>query len=120
MLTATDLLIIIQEQKKPNIKQLAKKLEIQEDHLHKILTNLEKHNLIEYNPETGRTALPKWLLNINKRMEAIKPTTGEIILPRYQEMQIQDIIIGNYTKDDLELKVRLKTNRKEIAICNIT
>ncbi|MGB9756524.1 MAG: hypothetical protein ACPLVJ_01925 [Candidatus Bathyarchaeales archaeon] len=119
MLTAADLLTIIQEQKSAKINQIAKKLEIPQDHLHEILTNLDKHNLIEYDSKTGKITMPKWLININKKIEATKPTTGEIILPKYQEIQIQDVIIGNYTKESLSLRIWLKAKRKEIAICNI-
>jgi len=64
--------------------------------------------------------LPKWLININKKIEKQKPATGEIILPKFQEIQIQDTLFGNYTQKDLELKIRLKAKHKEIAICDIT
>jgi predicted transcriptional regulator len=120
MLTTADLLTIIQEQKNPNINQIAKKLEIPQDYLHEILTTLHRHNLIEYDSKTGKITMPKWLTNINKRIETTKPTTGEIILPRYQEIQIQDITIGNYTKEPLAFKIWIKAKRKEIAICNIS
>jgi hypothetical protein len=50
-------------------------------------------------------------------MEATKPTVGEIILPKYQEIQIQGIVIGNYTKEALALKIWIKAKIKEIAIC---
>jgi len=120
MLSTADLLTIIEEQKSQNIKKLAKKLEIPEKSLHEILTNLRKHNLIEYDHETGKVSLPKWLTNINKQIEKEKPATGEIILPKYKEIQIQDALIGNYTEKDLELKIRLKAKHKEIAICDVT
>jgi len=120
MLTTADLLTIIEEQKSLNIKKLAKKLEIPEKSLHEILTNLRKNNFIEYNKKTGTVTLPKWLININKKIEKQKPATGEIILPRYQEIKIQDTHIGNYTEKDLQLKIRLKPKYKEIAICDIT
>jgi predicted ArsR family transcriptional regulator len=110
---------MIEEQKVYTIKQLAKKLEIHPTQLKEILAMLSQHNLVEYSVKTGKVALPKWLVNIDKKIETVKPATGEIILPKYQEVQIQDVLIGNYTGNDLELKVRLKTKVKEIAICNV-
>ena len=120
MLSTIDILSIIEEQKALDIKQLAKKLEIQLDQLKEILINLSKHNFVEYNSKTGKVALPLWLVNIDKEMETIKPATGAMILPRYQEVRIQDIAIGNFTRNDLELKIRLKAKQKEIAICDIS
>lgn len=120
MLSTIDILSIIEEQKAYDIKQLAKKLEIQLDQLKEILINLSKHNLIEYNPKTGKVTLPAWLVNIDKEIETIKPATGAIILPRYQELKIQDVAIGNFTRNDLELKIRLKAKLKEIAICDVS
>jgi predicted transcriptional regulator len=120
MLSTADLLTIIEEQESLNIKKLAKKLEIPEKNLQEILTNLSKHNFVEYNRKTGKVTLPKWLISINQKIEKEKPATGEIILPKYKEIQIQDTLIGNYTEKDLELKIRLKAKHKEIAICDIT
>jgi hypothetical protein len=119
MLTTADLLTIIEEQKSIDIKKLAKKLEISPKSLHAILTNLCQHNIVEYDSKTGKVALPKWLLNINQKIEDEKAATGEIILPKYKEIRIQDVLIGNYTGNDLELKVRVKATMKEIAICPI-
>lgn len=120
MLSAADLLTTIAEEKLSNIKDLAKKLEISRETLQATIMDLQKHNLVEYDPKTGKVNLPKWLTQINRRMETAKPAAGEIILPKYQEIKIQDLIIGNYTKTDLELKIRLKAKQKEIAICTIT
>lgn len=119
MLSTIDMLSIIEEHKTYDVKQLAKKLAIQIDQLKEILTNLAKHNLVEYNSKTGKVTLPAWLLNIDKKIENYKPATGAIILPRYQEIKIQDVVIGNFTKNDLELKIRFKVKQKEIAICDI-
>jgi len=120
MLTAAELLVIIEEQKTRNIKKLAKEIGISPERLHAILMDLGQHNLVEYDPATGKVTLPKWLLNVNREIEKEKPSTGEMILPRYKEIQIQDTIIGNYTTRDLELKLRLRTKLKEIAICELT
>jgi len=119
MLTTADLLIIIEDEGLLNVKELAKKLEISQETLHEILTDLQKHGLVECNPKTGNVNLPKWLTSINKKIEIVKPVAGEIILPKYQEIKIQDLLIGNYTKEDLELKIRLRARQKEIAICTI-
>lgn len=119
MLNTIDILSIIEEQETYDLKHLAKKLQIPLEQLKEILTNMRKHTLIEYDPRTGRVTLPTWLINIEKKMEKIKPATGEIILPKYQEIKIQDITIGNFTKNDLELKLRFKAKLKEIAICDL-
>ena len=120
MLTTADLLAIIEEQKVKNIKKLAKEIEISQERLELILTDLSRHNLVEYDPITGKVMLPRWLLDINKEIEKEKPSTGEIILPKYKEIRIQDTLIGNYTTRDLELKLRLRAKLKEIAICEVT
>ncbi|MEM3566181.1 MAG: hypothetical protein QXK18_04845 [Candidatus Bathyarchaeia archaeon] len=120
MLTTADLLMLIEEQKTKNIKQLAKETEIPKEQLHLILTDLSQYNLIKYDAKTGEIKLSKWLLNINRKIEKGKPPTGEIILPKYGEVKIQDMIIGNYTTKDLELKIRLRAKQKEIAICELT
>lgn len=80
---------------------------------------MKRHNLIKYDSITGKVDLPVWLVNISKKFEAIKPTVGAIILPKYQEISIQDVTIGNFTENDIELKIRFKGKHKEIAICSI-
>jgi hypothetical protein len=84
------------------------------------MINLVRYKLVEYNEKTGEIKLPDWLAKIDKEIEELKPATGAIILPRYQEIKIQDITIGNFTKNDLDLKVRLKARLKEIAICDLS
>jgi len=119
MLSTIDILSFIEEQKTVDIKQLAKKLEIPLGNLKEILIDLARYKLIEYNEKTGKIKLPDWLTQIDREIEELKPATGAIILPRYQEIKIQDIAIGNFTKTDLELKVRLKARFKEIVICDV-
>jgi hypothetical protein len=114
------MLSLIEEQKTIDIKQLAKKLEIPVGNLKEILMDLAKYKLVDYNGKTGKIKLPDWLTKIDKEIEELKPATGAIILPRYQEIKIQDITIGNFTKNDLDLKVRLKARLKEIAICDLS
>lgn len=114
------MLSLIEEQKTVDVKQLAKKLEIPLSNLKEFLTGLAEHKLIEYNETTGKINLPNWLAKIGKEIEKLKPATGAIILPRYQEIKIQEITIGNFTKNDLELKVRLKARLREIAICDVS
>ena len=120
MLSTIDILSLIEEQKTVDIKQLAKELEIPVGNLKEILIDLTRYKLIEYNEKTGKIKLPNWLTKIDEEIEELKPATGAIILPRYQEIRIQDIAIGNFTKNDLELKVRLKARFKEIAICDLS
>lgn len=120
MLSTTDILSIIEQEKIHDIKQLAKQLEIPVEQLEKILKDLSKHNLVEYNQQMGKVKISPWLININKEIEELKPTTGTIILPKNQEIKLQDVTIGNFTNEDLELNVKLKAKRKEIAICEIS
>lgn len=120
MLSTTDVLSVIEEEETYNIKQLAKKLEIQVLQLEKILKDLSEHNLVQYNPQTGKVTLSTWLINLNRKAENIKPATGTLILPKNQQIKIQEITIGNFTKKDLELNIRLKAKRKEIAISETT
>lgn len=119
MLSTTDILSIIEEEKMYDIKQLAKQLEIPVVQLEKILKDLSKHNLVEYNQQIGKVKISSWLINIDEEIEHLKPTTGTIILPKNQEIKLQDVTIGNFTNEDLELNVKLKAKQKEIAICEI-
>jgi hypothetical protein len=118
MPSTIDILSLIEEQKTTDIKQLSKQLEIPPETLTQILLNLARYQLIECNEETGKINLPLWLTKLDHDIEKTKPATGTIILPRYQEVKIQDIAIGNFTKNDLELNVRLKAKLKEIVICD--
>jgi len=120
MLSTVDVLSTIEEKKTVNAKQLAKKLEIPLNSMKEILKDLAEHKLLDYNEKTGETKLPAWLTKIDEEMEELRPATGDIILPKYQEIKIQDITIGNFTKNDLELKVRLKARLKEIAVCDVS
>jgi hypothetical protein len=118
MLRTIDILSTIEEQDVYDVKYLAKRLQVPLEQLKEILINMRRHSLIEYDPRTGKVTLPTWLINIERKMEKMKPATGEMIIPKYQEIKIQDIIIGNFTKNDLELKLRLNAKLKEIAICD--
>ena len=120
MSNTIDILSAIEEQETRDVKQLAKMLELPLERLRQIVTNLCEHNLIEYNPRTGKVTLPAWFMKINREIETAKPAVGEILLPKYQEMKLQDITVGNYTKNDLELRIRFKGKQKEIAICDIS
>jgi len=120
MQTAGDILTAIEEQKVYNVRQLAKNLNMEQKQLEDIIEDLIRHNIVDYNRRTGQVALPVWLVNINKEIGNVRPTTGEIILPKDQEIEIQDVTLGNFTKSDLELKIRLKPKRKEIAICEMS
>jgi DNA-binding transcriptional MerR regulator len=119
MLSTADVLSSIEEKRTVSVKKLAKKLEIPLDNMKEILADLAEHKLVEYNEKTGRTRLPNWLSKIDEEIEGLKPATGAIILPRYQEIKIQDVTIGNFTKNDLELKLRIKAGQKEIAVCDV-
>ena len=120
MLSTTDILSIIEEEKIYDIKRLAEQLEMPVVQLEKILKDLGKHNLVEYSQQTGKVKISPWLINIDEEIEYLKPTTGTIILPKNQEIKFQDVTIGNFTNEDLELNVKLKAKQKEIAICEIS
>ena len=119
MPSTIDLLSLIEEYKIMNVKQLARKLEIPLRDLKEVLMDLIEYKLVDYEEETGKVKLASWLNSINREINELKPSTGTIILPRYQEIMIQDVAVGNFTRNDLELKVRLKAGSKEIAICNL-
>ncbi|MGQ9552091.1 MAG: hypothetical protein ACUVUE_06665 [Candidatus Bathycorpusculaceae bacterium] len=113
-----DILATIEEQRSLDIKKLAKRLKMQLEPVEEIMEDLKRHNLVEYEAETGKISLPKWITEINKEIEKVKPASAAVILPKAQEIKIEDVTIGNYTEEDLELRIRLKANRKEIAICS--
>jgi hypothetical protein len=117
MITATDILFEIEEKETYKIKDLAKRLEIPIDQLEKVLKNLSQINVAEYDPKKGIVRLSQWLVNLNGEIENIKPATGTIILPKNQTIKLQDVAIGNFTDEDIELNIRLATKQKEIAIC---
>jgi hypothetical protein len=119
MPTTTDLLSIIEEEETIDVGHLAKKLGLHTNQLKEILEHLSKHNLVEYNQKTGMIRPPSWLIDIDTKIEGIKPATGTIILPKYQEIKLQDLAIGNFTDNDLELNMRLNGKQKEIAICKV-
>jgi len=119
MMSTVDILSLLEEHGTLDVKQLAKKLDISLQQLEELVTTISEHKLLDYNPKTGKLKLPTWLANINKEMEQLKPATGAIILPRYQEVTIQDVTVGNFTRNDLELKVRVGARVKEIAICDL-
>ena len=116
MLTTIDILSTIEEEDY-DAKRLAKRLGIQPNQLEKILKELTERNLIESNQQTGKVKLSQWLIDMNKAIENVRPATGTVILPRYQEIKLQDITVGNFTDHDVELNVRLTARQKEIAIC---
>ncbi|MEM3640426.1 MAG: hypothetical protein QXH37_00655 [Candidatus Bathyarchaeia archaeon] len=119
MLTTADILKAIEEEETYNIKKLAEKLVIPLDNLEKILEDLSGQNLVECNKQNGEVKMSKWLAELDKEIEKLKPAVGTIILPRNQQIKLQDIVIGNYTSNDLELNVRLEAKLKEISICSI-
>jgi DNA-binding MarR family transcriptional regulator len=112
----SEVLYAIEEEETLKARELAKKLDIPIDELEKLLTDMMKKGLVEYSRQTGKIKLSRWLANIGRELENIRPATGAIILPKNQEIKLQDVAIGNFTNTDLELMVRLRTNRKEIAI----
>jgi predicted transcriptional regulator len=120
MLTTADILKTIEEEEIHKIKNLAEKLGISLENLEKILKDLSEQNLIECNIQTGEVKMSKWLADLNKEIENLKPAIGTIILPRNRQIKFQDIVIENYTNNDLELNVRLEAKLKEISICSIS
>jgi hypothetical protein len=111
-----EVLCAIEEEETVDARELAKKLDIPLDRLEKILTGMMKKSVVEYDRQSGKIRLSSWIANLGKELENMKPATGTIILPKNQEIKLQDMLIGNFTNTDLELLVRLRTNRKEIAL----
>jgi DNA-binding MarR family transcriptional regulator len=120
MLSAAEILSAMEGEERCKVKTLAKKLQIPPKQLERILQDLSQHNLVEYDQKYGEVKLASWLAEINREMEDLKPAVGTIILPKNQKINLQDIVIGNYTELDLELNVRLDTKIKEIAISKIS
>jgi hypothetical protein len=114
-----EILYAIEGEETLNAKELAKKLGVPMDQLEEILTDMMKKSVVVYNRQTGKIRLSPWIARLGKELENMRPATGTIILPRNQEIKLQDIVVGNFTSTDLELIVRLRTNRKEIAICTV-
>jgi len=120
MSSSIDILLTIEEEENCNTKKLAKKLGISTNTLEQLLRELSEKNVVEYDPKSGRVKLSQWLINLNNQIEDTKPATGAIILPKNQELKLEDIILGNFTEADLELKIRFAAKQKEIAICEIS
>jgi hypothetical protein len=115
-----EILLAIEEEETLSARKLGKKLDIPMDQLEKILTDMMKKSVVEYDKQSGKIRLSGWIANLGKELETVKPATGSIVLPKNQEVKLQDVVIGNFTSMDLELLVRLGTNRKEIALRNIS
>ena len=115
-----EILCAVEDEGTLDAKELSKRLDVPLDQLDRILSDMMRKSVLEYNRQTGKVRLSKWVARLGKEVENLKPATGTIILPRNQEIKLQDIVVGNFTDKDLELIVRLKTNRKEIAICTLT
>jgi hypothetical protein len=115
-----EILLAIEEGETLSDIELAKKLDIPMDQLEKILTDMMEKSVVEYDKQSGKIRLSGWIANLGKELETVRPATGSIVLPKNQEVKLQDVVIGNYTSSDLELLVRLRTNRKEIALRNIS
>lgn len=118
MTTATDILFAMEEKENYTTKELVKKLAIPVDQLERILRGLSEVNLVEYDVHKGIVELSSWLANLNKEIKNIEPAVGTIILPKNQEVELQDIIIGNFTDKDIELAVRLSAKQKELSMHN--
>ena len=120
MLSTLDILAAVEEEESYNIRELAKKLGIPQPQLERILRDLAKKGVLEYDDKTKQARIPQWIANLDKEIEEIKPAVGTIILPKNQNITIQDLTIGNLTDTDLELNVTLRARQKEIAICKST
>lgn len=120
MQSTIDILCAVEEEGALDVEQLAKRLEIPVERLKVIVKSLSRYHLLEYDVKTGKIVMPEWLADINKEIEKAKSPTGAIILPRNEEVKIDDVVIGNFTEKDIELRVRLKARLKEIAICDLS
>jgi predicted transcriptional regulator len=115
--TMSEILLALEEEESYDISKLAKKLAIPIDQLRMILTDLNANNVVEYDKRSNKVKLSSWLSSLDQEVENIKPAAGTFILPKNQEIKIQDMVIGNFTDSELELNIRLKAKLKEIAIC---
>lgn len=118
MLSIADILLEINEEG-CNVKSLAKRFNLPIEHLEEILKCLSEYNIVEYEQQTGRVRAPRWLSEIELKIEGVNPIVGAIIIPKNQKVRLQEITIENFTDMDLELNIRLGPKLKEIAICKI-
>jgi len=114
-----DLLEIIEKEEGSTVGVLARKLKIPREKLEKIIKELEKHEVLECDRETGMVRLAPWLMRIALEMKEIYPVTATIILPKDQQTRIGDLTLMNLTGADLELNLRFRIKSKEIAISKI-
>jgi predicted transcriptional regulator len=120
MQSTIDILCVVEDEGVHNIKQLAKRLAIPVGQLETIVKSLSRYHLLDYDAKSGKITIPEWFADINREIEKAKPPTGAIILPSNEEVKIDDVVIGNFTKKDIELRVRLKAKVKEIAVCDLS
>jgi len=117
MLSIADILMEIREEY--DVKSLAKRLNLAKEHLEEILKCLSEYNIVEYDRQTGKVRTPRWLSEIETKIEEANPIVGTIIVPRNQRVRLQEITVENFTDIDLELNVRLGPKAKEISICRV-
>jgi hypothetical protein len=118
MLSIADILMEIREEEY-DIKSLAKKFNLTTEHLDEILKCLCEYNIVEYDRQTGKVRTPRWLSEIEMKIEEANPIVGTIIVPKNQKVRLQEITVENFTDIDLELNVRFGPKVKEISICRI-
>jgi predicted transcriptional regulator len=119
-MSAADVLSFIEEREVCSLKELSENLPIPMDRLERMLLDLAEHDLVEYDRQTGEVKLSRWLAEINRTLEEIKPSIATIILPRNQKIKIEEMSIENFTDVDLEINMRLIGKSKEIAICKMS
>lgn len=117
MLSIADILMEIKDE--CNIKSLAEKFNLKMEHLEEILKCLSEYNIVEYEQQTGTVRAPRWLSEIEVKIEEVNPVVGAMIIPKNQKVSLQEITIENFTDMDLEINIRLGPKLKEIAICRI-
>lgn len=120
MPTIVDILTLISEEEKCSLKQLAERLKIPEEKLEAVVKELSENDIVEYDQHSGIVKMSSWLAEVERGVEEIRPAVGTIIIPKNQEVKIQDIAIQNFTGGDLEINVRLKAKLREISIRNLT
>lgn len=92
------------------------------EHFEEILKCLSEYNIVEYEQQTGTVRAPRWLSEIEVKIEEVNPVNPVVvamIIPKNQKVSLQEITIENFTDMDLEIYIRLGPKLKEIAICRI-
>jgi hypothetical protein len=107
-----------------NLKDIAWKTRVPVEHLRDYCVTLSRHEIVEYDAQSGRIRLGRELmdmitmLNANNRVgqKWCRKGVGTVIVPPQKGFQIQGISIENMTEQDLKIEFTFKMKPIEIVI----